>query len=67
MCVEIYNLSIEALCESKGRIHLLLVKKIENQNGLEFFQIISDCLDSKLTIGEKKIFVLKLLNLCIFL
>ena len=36
MCVEIYNLSIEALCESKGRIHLLLVKKIENENGLEF-------------------------------
>ena len=32
------------------------------------FQIFSDCLlDSKLTIEEKKIFVLKLLNLCIFL
>ena len=59
MCVEIYNLSIEALCESKGRIHLLLVKKTEYENGLEFFQIISDCLDSKLTIGEKKIYVRK--------
>ena len=64
MCVEIYNLSIEALCESKGRVHLLLVKKTEYENSFNFFKIVSglllvyliilDSLDSKLT-GEEAV------------